>query len=436
MDDPNSTETVKVFWENAYRQNISKLIGVGYRYTVDRQVAEDLAQDTFIIAYQKKESFKGTGPFEAWLRRIMVNVCLQYLRVQHKKKYLDDWLKNETSAVETHEENINGPNSEFTETVLLEAVNRLPEHHKLVFNLYVLDQFTHAQIGKELGISEGTSKSHLARARKKIKELLNEKPGIEKKGKKKAAFLLFIWNIDGLYKKRFKNFGLTNRKNFSFDSLHAQPVTAPITSASISILKKFSVLRMASIIIVTVTIATTAYLQFFKSRDVYPLNKTSILKNDGIVNPKEGLNNNANADSHPMNQASFISGGHRTDNDSNVGINAKRNGSIIASPDVTGTFFAEKLFWSAEDNQLYFQGKTNIIFGEKKYVSDSSASFLGKVYYLVLDGKIVKLEREAKQDIKLSGKKYKLTQLSPNSAVRKYGEKGRKGAIEISLADL
>jgi RNA polymerase sigma factor (sigma-70 family) len=188
---------------------------------------------------KRKKVLKATGPFEAWLRRIMVNVCLQYLRVQHKKKYLDDWLKNETSAVETHEENINGPNSEFTETVLLEAINRLPEHHKLVFNLYVLDQFTHAQIGKELGISEGTSKSHLARARKKIKELLNEKPGIEKKGKKKAAFLLFIWNIDGLYKKRFKNFGLTNRKNFSFDSLHAQPVSAPITSASISILKKF-----------------------------------------------------------------------------------------------------------------------------------------------------------------------------------------------------
>jgi RNA polymerase sigma factor (sigma-70 family) len=421
MNDPNSTETVRAFWENTYSQNISKLIGVGYRYTADRQIAEDLAQDAFVIAYQKIESFKGKGPFEAWLRRIMVNTCLQYLREQRKNKYLDDWLKNEISTVETDEENIN-PNSEFTETILLGAINKLPEHHKLVFNLYVLDQFTHAQIGKELGISEGTSKSHLARARKKIKELLNEKPGTEKKEKKKAAFQLFTWNIDGLYKKRFKNFGLASRRDFSFDSLSGQPVSSP--GAFIPVLKKLSVFHVASIITVAITIAGIVYLQFLKSRDVYPPNNASIIENDSIINQNKGSNKNIEG-----------KGGHKLGTGSNVATNAKRNSSVIASPDVAGTFYAEKLFWSAADHELYFQGKTNISFGGKKYASDNSTSFLGKVYYLVIDGKTVKLEREAKQDIKLSGNKYNLVQLSPNSGAKKYGEKGKRGVIEISLAE-
>src|SRR4249920_2532519 len=102
MGDLNLIETPKIFWENTYRQNINKMIGVGYRYTVDRQIAEDLAHDAFMIAYEKVSSFEGKGPFEAWLRRIVVNVCLQYIRQQNKKKYLGDWLQNETNTVEAH----------------------------------------------------------------------------------------------------------------------------------------------------------------------------------------------------------------------------------------------------------------------------------------------------------------------------------------------
>ncbi|HAK77267.1 MAG TPA: hypothetical protein DCM71_10245, partial [Runella sp.] len=120
-----------------------------------------------------------------------VNQCLQYLRDQQKQKYITDYLQHE---VENNEESTYEEKQDFSESELLAVINQLPEHHKMVFNLYVIDGFSHAQIAKELGISEGTSKSHLARARKRIKELLNQK-------KKKSAVFLLFWNIDELYKK-------------------------------------------------------------------------------------------------------------------------------------------------------------------------------------------------------------------------------------------
>ena len=111
--------------------------------------------------------------------------------------------------------------------------------------------------------------------------------------------------------------------------------------------------------------------------------------------------------------------------------------TIKATPnvDLTGYFYAEKLRWSAENNELYFDGKAIITFGSNNFVNNGSTSFLGKVYYLIIDGQQIKLEGKTKKNIGLSEKKYNLTQLSPQSAVKKYGEEGKKGAVEISLAE-
>jgi RNA polymerase sigma factor (sigma-70 family) len=155
------------FWEATYRQNIAQMIGICCRYTQDRQTAEDLAHDAFVVAIDKVSSFENKGPFEAWLRRIVVNVALQYLREQKKHQKFISAAAYFSIYDAIQEEHPVSENLTFSETELLIVINNLPEHHRLVFNLYVVDNFTHAQIATQLGISEGTSKSHLARARKR-----------------------------------------------------------------------------------------------------------------------------------------------------------------------------------------------------------------------------------------------------------------------------
>lgn len=189
------------FWTKAYNRNIGKLTGVCYRYVADRQLAEDLAHDAFMAAMEKSESFRGTGQFDAWLRRITVNTALQHLRTQAANQLYENIL--------TDNEMDNSDNRniiaqvDFSQEELLAAVNQLPEHHRLVFNMYVIDGYSHAQIAEELGISENTSKSHLMRARKRLQEILTEEA--HKKQRKRAWLLFFIPHREGFVDKLFQH---------------------------------------------------------------------------------------------------------------------------------------------------------------------------------------------------------------------------------------
>ncbi|CAN0164196.1 unnamed protein product, partial [Phaeothamnion confervicola] len=225
------------FWEATYRQNIAKMIGVCWRYTQNRQVAEDLAHDAFLVAIDKVSSFENKGPFEAWLRRIVVNVALQYLREQ---KRLEKWEEAHTyDAVgdDMQEENPMSDDRGFSEAELLEAIGYLPEHHRLVFNLYVVDNFTHAQIAARLGISEGTSKSHLARARKKIRELLHDKLKNNKEWKRAFVWLLLpypIGHIERLVSGKLNNLAIRPQRKFSLDISAPEPPIPPFKPTGIS----------------------------------------------------------------------------------------------------------------------------------------------------------------------------------------------------------
>ena len=196
------------FWTKAYNRNIDKLTGVCYRYVADRQLAEDLAHDAFMAAMEKSESFRGTGQFDAWLRRITVNTALQHLRTQAANQLYENILiDNEMD----HSDNRNIiAQVDFSQEELLAAVNQLPEHHRLVFNMYVIDGYSHAQIAEELNISENTSKSHLMRARKRLQEILTDEA--HKKQRRRAWLLFFLPCRDGfvdkLYQHSFSNFGI------------------------------------------------------------------------------------------------------------------------------------------------------------------------------------------------------------------------------------
>lgn len=215
-------------WDEIYVKNAPNMLGVCRRYVRDLAIAEDLMHEAFIIAMQKSTTYKGNGSFEGWLRKIMVNTSLNYLRENKNIQYVSDENIDivDNSQGEMNEiSNISQKKTilaaDFNQQELLEAIDELPQHHKSVFNLYVVDKFNHNEIGKMLDISTGTSKSHLSRARKKIQEFLFEKAKSKNEMKEKRHkramlfFLPFRENfIDIIYKKQFAHFAIQPIKSF------------------------------------------------------------------------------------------------------------------------------------------------------------------------------------------------------------------------------
>ncbi|MDR1756890.1 MAG: sigma-70 family RNA polymerase sigma factor [Culturomica sp.] len=181
------------FWETAYSRNAPLLRGVLRRYVPDRETVQDLLHEAFITAIYKEKSFSGKGNFDGWLYRITVNTALMYLRKQKAGITFTDLMTVEHDEEQDEQENMEEARkvieeAGFTNEELLQAIDRLPDHHRMVFNLYVMDGYTHKQIAGELNISAGTSKSHLARARRKIQHYLYE-DALRKKKERRALLI-------------------------------------------------------------------------------------------------------------------------------------------------------------------------------------------------------------------------------------------------------
>lgn len=230
-------------WSEIYKKHSKKMLWVCRRYVNDISLAEDLMHEGFIAAMQKQSTFSGFGSFEGWLRTIMVNTSLMHLRKTKTSLFVSDIDISENAPVindmnSTYDIKSKIINTDFTRQELLEVVEAIPEHHKIVFNMYVIDNFSHNEISKTLNITANTSKSHLLRARKKIQELLllkaNEKE--QKKNRRKLFFwFLFTGNyIDSIYAKEFSSFGETPSKTFNInDYIAQQKLPEKITSGYI-----------------------------------------------------------------------------------------------------------------------------------------------------------------------------------------------------------
>jgi RNA polymerase sigma factor (sigma-70 family) len=239
------------FWDATYRNNAPILLGVLRRYVKETNIAQDLLHEVFITAIDKYDNYTGKGSFEGWLYRIAVNTALMYLRSEQHKQVVtnvETWQTVSLSVMKDNEESKEQNNDTksaietagFSSEELLNAIDRLPEHHKLVFNMYVMDDFSHKQIAAELNISPGTSKSHLARARKKIQQFLYNDALNRKRNKDRrwvSAFaLLFPINkhyIDELYRNGLSNFALTPTGGVEFlATALEQHATASVLSAA------------------------------------------------------------------------------------------------------------------------------------------------------------------------------------------------------------
>jgi RNA polymerase sigma factor (sigma-70 family) len=207
---------MKSFWTKKYNQNIAKMIGVCYRYVPVRETAEDIAHDAFLTAIEKVDTFRGTGPFEAWLMRITVNKALAYLNEQRKSVPLEMEVKVDVADTDEDDEETSVDEmmaairkANFSQEEIMEAIAQLNEKHRTVLNLYVFERYKHPQIAKLLGITVNTSKSHLLRARRHLQEILFEK------SKRKKHLLMFMFPLFNNTNKAFDDYCRRQMKGFS-----------------------------------------------------------------------------------------------------------------------------------------------------------------------------------------------------------------------------
>ncbi|GAB3798328.1 RNA polymerase sigma factor [Spirosoma humi] len=142
-----------------YERFAGKMLAVCTRYCANRDDAEEVMLDGFMRVFEKIEQFREEGSFEGWIRRVMVTESLMFLR---KAK---QWRQEVPIDEVTVEPDYEWADTAVNENDLMRLVNQLPDGYRTVFNLYAIEGYAHAEIAEMLGISEGTSKSQLSRAR-------------------------------------------------------------------------------------------------------------------------------------------------------------------------------------------------------------------------------------------------------------------------------
>ena len=156
--------------EQLYRLYSGKLFAVCLKYSRNYTEAQDNLQDGFLIIFQKIGQYSFKGSFDGWLKRVMINNVLQQYRNQTFLSLVNEDIA-EDCEIELDED-------EISLDYLLKIIQELPDRYRLVFNLYVIDGYSHAEIAEMLQINIGTSKSNLARGRmilkEKIEQLKNE----------------------------------------------------------------------------------------------------------------------------------------------------------------------------------------------------------------------------------------------------------------------
>ncbi|MBN8566796.1 MAG: RNA polymerase sigma factor [Flavobacteriales bacterium] len=149
-----------------YTKFSPKMLSVCRQYIKDLQQAEDVMITAFMKVFSGLKSFEHKGSFEGWIRRIMINECISFIRVQKQVKFIED----ETFFEERH----NDIESKFSVDDIQFLIDSLPDGYKMVFNLYAIEGYKHQEIAEMLGINEGTSKSQLSHARKMLQNQINK----------------------------------------------------------------------------------------------------------------------------------------------------------------------------------------------------------------------------------------------------------------------
>ncbi|MEO9211350.1 MAG: RNA polymerase sigma factor, partial [Ginsengibacter sp.] len=149
-----------------YQQFSSKMYGICLRYSENTEDANDILQEGFIKVYKNLGKFRSEGSFEGWLRRIFVNTSIEHFR---KKVKFYNVTEVQENTIEDN--NIDALDSLATKDIM-NMINQLSPGYKAVFNMHVIEGYSHKEIADILGITEGTSKSQLARSKGVLKKML------------------------------------------------------------------------------------------------------------------------------------------------------------------------------------------------------------------------------------------------------------------------
>lgn len=143
-----------------YEHFAAGMLGICYRYTKSMADAEDVLQDGFIMVFRNLHQFNFSGELGGWIRRIMVNTAINYLK--RNSRYQTDLLFTEGVM---HPVSTDNPEVSLSVKELAELIRQLPPGYQAIFNLHAVEGYSHVEIGKIMGINEGTSRSQYARAR-------------------------------------------------------------------------------------------------------------------------------------------------------------------------------------------------------------------------------------------------------------------------------
>lgn len=159
-----------------YEQFAKTMLGVCYRYTKSLKDAEDVLQDGFVRVFLHLHQYKFKGDLGAWIRRIMVNTALNFLK--RNSRYSREMFFDEQPLHPVSKED---PAIILQAKELADLIRQLPPGYQTIFNLFAVEGYSHTEIGEMLGISDGTSRSQYARARALLINWLEESSGGHKR---------------------------------------------------------------------------------------------------------------------------------------------------------------------------------------------------------------------------------------------------------------
>ena len=161
--------------QKLYKAFYGKMLVLCMRYTSNKQEAQDLLHEGYLKVFIKLNSFNNKGSLEGWIRRIIVNNAIDFVRKKKDVFFINEEESNLSNIKDdSYEESDLDSLAELKAETILKLVQKLSPAYKTVFSMYIIEGYKHKEIAEELGISVGTSKSNLAKAKANIIEMIKE----------------------------------------------------------------------------------------------------------------------------------------------------------------------------------------------------------------------------------------------------------------------
>ena len=173
-------EGKRVAQKQLYEKYASVMLAICLRYSKNRDEAEDLIQEGFLKIFQNINTFRNHGSFEGWIKRIMINHALNQYKKNRKIPFAEDVETINENEILLRDEEVENIEPVPAET-LLAMIQSLPEGYRMVFNLYVFEEYSHKEIAETMNFSENTSKTQLMKARRQLQKKIFEYTNLNEK---------------------------------------------------------------------------------------------------------------------------------------------------------------------------------------------------------------------------------------------------------------